>query len=90
MLFAAAPCYCWTVSTSSPLTWREFEAWTVEGWAVWPPCLALALDKGKQVQITHASPLVVQMLEVTKLDQFLEPVRRSVPQLVTNSQEAIA
>lgn len=52
--------------------------------------LALAMDKGKQVQIIHASALVVEMLEVTKLDQFLEPARRAVPQLVTSSQEAIA
>jgi len=52
--------------------------------------LALAMDKGKQVQITHASPLIVQMLQATNLEQFLDRPGSSRPQLVTNSQEAIA
>ncbi len=52
--------------------------------------LALAADKGKHVQITHASPQIVEMLQATKLEQFLDPASRLRPQLVTNSQEAIA
>ena len=52
--------------------------------------LALAVDKGKQVRITHASPLIAQMLQVTNLEQFLDQRSASGPQLVTNSQEAIA
>jgi anti-anti-sigma factor len=46
--------------------------------------LALAVDKGKQVQITHASPLIIEMLQATNLERFLEPARMR-PQLVTNS-----
>jgi ABC-type transporter Mla MlaB component len=52
--------------------------------------LALAIDKGKQVQITHASPLIVEMLQVTNLERFLSPAGRPQPQLVPNRQEAIA
>jgi anti-anti-sigma factor len=54
--------------------------------------LALAMEKGKQLQITHASPLMAQMLQVTNLDQFLDPVSGLQPQLqpASNGQEAIA
>jgi anti-anti-sigma factor len=52
--------------------------------------LALAVDKGKQVKITHASPLVAQMLQVTNLEQFLDRAGSSGPQLVMPRQEAIA
>ena len=34
--------------------------------------LAFAVDKGKQVRITHASPLIMQMLQVTNLERFLD------------------
>ena len=34
--------------------------------------LAQAVEKGKQVRITHASPLLTQMLHATGLEQFLE------------------
>jgi anti-anti-sigma factor len=34
--------------------------------------LALAVDKGKQVRIAHASPLVTEMLRLSNLDHFLE------------------
>jgi anti-anti-sigma factor len=52
--------------------------------------LVLAVDKGKQVRITHASPLIAQTLQVTNLEQFLDKTCSSRPQLVTTSQEAIA
>ncbi len=54
--------------------------------------LSYAVDKGKQVRITHASPLMMQMLQVTNLEQFLEPASLH-PQPVTSansSHEAIA
>ncbi len=38
--------------------------------------LAIAVEKGKQVKITHASPLIVEMLQATKLEQFLDPASR--------------
>lgn len=52
--------------------------------------LAFAADKGKQVQITHANPQFLQMLQVTNLEQFLNPAEGSRPQPVTTNQEAIA
>jgi anti-anti-sigma regulatory factor len=52
--------------------------------------LAFAVDKGKQVRITHAGPLVVQALKVTNLEQFLGPADRPQPQLITCGREAIA
>jgi len=52
--------------------------------------LALAVDKGKQVNIIHASPLVTEMLQVTNLEQFLDQTSSSQPQLVTQRHEAIA
>jgi ABC-type transporter Mla MlaB component len=52
--------------------------------------LALAVDKGKQVRITHAIPLIEEMLHVTNLEQFLEPDGRMGPQLVQYSRDAVA
>jgi anti-anti-sigma factor len=52
--------------------------------------LALAADKGKQVRISHANPLITQMLHLTNLEQFLETNRRRGPQLVSSSREAVA
>ena len=53
--------------------------------------LALAIDKGKQVRITHAIPLITEMLYVTNLEQFLEPGSGPPgPQLVQNSRDAVA
>jgi anti-anti-sigma factor len=52
--------------------------------------LELAKDKGKQVRITHASPLIVEMLHVAGLAQFLELSSNSGPQLVPSSREAVA
>ncbi len=52
--------------------------------------LAFAMDKGKQVRITHASPLIVQTLQVTNLERFLDSAGSSRPQMVTKSQEALA
>ena len=49
--------------------------------------LALAVDKGKQVRITHANPLIAEMLQLTNLEQFLA---RATPQLATSGQEVIA
>jgi len=34
--------------------------------------LGVAVDKGKEVRITHASPLIMQMLQIAHLDQFLD------------------
>jgi anti-anti-sigma factor len=34
--------------------------------------LALSLEKGKQVRIVHASPLMLQMLQSAGLEHFLE------------------
>jgi anti-anti-sigma regulatory factor len=52
--------------------------------------LAYAVDKGKQVRIAHASPLVIQMLRVIHLEQFLDLVTSPGLQLVTDSREAVA
>jgi ABC-type transporter Mla MlaB component len=42
--------------------------------------LAQALEKGKQVRITHASPTLTQMLQAIGLEQFLElPVDAAPP-----------
>jgi anti-anti-sigma factor len=51
--------------------------------------LEYAVDRHKQVRVTHASPLVVQMLQLTNLEQFLEH-STSGPQLVTSRREAVA
>jgi len=52
--------------------------------------LALAVDRGKQVKITHASPLIREMLRVTHLEQFLEHGESAGPQLVAGGQAAVA
>ncbi len=39
--------------------------------------LALAVDKGKQVRITHASPLILQMLQVDQPGAVLGPAQCS-------------
>jgi anti-anti-sigma regulatory factor len=52
--------------------------------------LGVAAEKGTQVRITHASPLIVQMLKLTNLGEFLEPDRTPRPQLVANRHEAVA
>ncbi|HVJ05926.1 MAG TPA: STAS domain-containing protein [Candidatus Saccharimonadales bacterium] len=52
--------------------------------------LGMAVDKGKQVQIANASPKIVQMLRVTKLDQFLERENRERPQGAAGHYEAVA
>jgi len=52
--------------------------------------LALAVEKGKQIRITHANPQIVQMLYATNLEQFLERSAKAGPQLVVSSQKAIA
>jgi anti-anti-sigma factor len=51
--------------------------------------LTFAVDKSKQVRIAHASPLIIQMLQITKLDQFLDRQSRPGPQLVAKSREAV-
>ncbi len=56
--------------------------------------LGYAVDKGKQVRISNASPLVAEMLHLTKLDQFLEVTNKDVSnkrglQLVPENREAI-
>jgi len=57
--------------------------------------LALAVDKGKQVRITHASPLILEMLHTTNLAHFVEmsgssEPKNSGPQFVAASHEAVA
>ena len=52
--------------------------------------LAPAVDKGKQVRITHASPLIVQMLQATNLEGFLDQRNAPGPQLVEKISEAVA
>jgi len=34
--------------------------------------LAMAMEKGKHVRVTHANPLVAKMLQITKLEHFLD------------------
>ena len=34
--------------------------------------LSMAMSKGKQVRLAHASPAIMQMLEATKLDEFVD------------------
>ena len=46
--------------------------------------LALAVNKGKQIRVTRANPLIMQMLHITKLSDFLDPSSGSEPQLVSN------
>ena len=52
--------------------------------------LAVAADKGKQVRIVHASPIVIQMLGITNLDSFLDRGSKPGPQLVTSCRESVA
>jgi anti-anti-sigma regulatory factor len=54
--------------------------------------LSLARDKGTVVKIIHASPLIVEELRLTRLDEFLEKTESMRPQLVVNdsSREAVA
>lgn len=51
--------------------------------------LALAIDKGKQVRISHANPLVTEMLHLSNLEQFLERDKPG-PQLIFKRREAVA
>jgi len=41
--------------------------------------LAHAVEKGKQVHMIHASPMLTQMLNAAGLEQFLEPHGPAVP-----------
>jgi len=52
--------------------------------------LALAVDKGKEVRITHANPLITEMIRIANLDQFLQPDISPRLQLVKSSHEAVA
>lgn len=52
--------------------------------------LGAAIDKGKQVRIIHANPVIAKALEVTKLSEFVEHDGAVGPQLIPNSQEAVA
>jgi ABC-type transporter Mla MlaB component len=52
--------------------------------------LEFAADKGKEVRITHAIPMITEMLHVTNLERFLEPDILPGPQLVKRSHEAVA
>jgi len=50
--------------------------------------LGQAVEKGKQVRITHASPMLTQMLHAIGLEQFLELPVDAVPPPVTNLDAA--
>jgi anti-anti-sigma factor len=52
--------------------------------------LTLAMNKGKQVRITHASPSIIEMMQVGNLEQFLDLGNRLKPQPATNIREAVA
>lgn len=52
--------------------------------------LGAAIDKGKQVKITHANPVIGKALEITKISEFVEHDGSLGPQLVPGSQEAVA
>jgi anti-anti-sigma factor len=52
--------------------------------------LAVAMEKGKQVRIAHANPLVIQMLRVTNLEHFLERASKPGPKLVMSRRESVA
>lgn len=52
--------------------------------------LAQAVDKGKQVRLTHASPLLTEMLDAIGLAQFLKLSNAPVPPPGINLHEAIA
>lgn len=52
--------------------------------------LALAAKTGKHVQISHASPLISEMLQLANLEQFLELRPRPRPLLAPKIVEAVA
>ena len=53
--------------------------------------LEQAVEKGKQVRITHASPWLIPMLDSYGLIHFLEPFRAPAPPAATRGpQEACA
>ncbi len=52
--------------------------------------LGTSMEKGRQVRIANASPLVVEMLRVTKLDQFLERENRPITRGTAGHREAAA
>jgi anti-anti-sigma factor len=52
--------------------------------------LAMSIAKGKQVRITHASPLIAEELRLTKLEQFLERAESPVPILIPDGHAAVA
>jgi anti-anti-sigma factor len=52
--------------------------------------LAQAVEKDKQVRITHASPLLTQMLYAAGLEQFLELRADAVPPPVVTGLDAAA
>ena len=52
--------------------------------------LAQAVDKGKQVRLTHASPLILEMLQASGLAHLLEPQSIPAPPTVVPRHEAIA
>ena len=52
--------------------------------------LAQAVDKGKQVRIIHASPLLTEMLKAAGLAHFLELGVHPAPPPVTDRHAAIA
>jgi ABC-type transporter Mla MlaB component len=52
--------------------------------------LAAAVDKNRQVRITHACSLIRQMLQVTHLERFLDQRSGRGPQLVPRIRESVA
>jgi len=52
--------------------------------------LGFASDKRKEVRITHAIPMITEMLFVTTQERFLEPDVLPVPQPMRSSPEAVA
>jgi anti-anti-sigma factor len=50
--------------------------------------LAMAIDKGKQVKVIHASALIAEELQLTGLEAFLEKPQKVRPQLVLNDGHA--
>jgi ABC-type transporter Mla MlaB component len=52
--------------------------------------LGFATDKGKEVRITHAIPMITEMLHVANLERFLVLDILPGPQLVKGAHEAVA
>jgi anti-anti-sigma regulatory factor len=52
--------------------------------------LGFAVDKSKRVRIVRASVLIMEMLHITRLDQFLDREDRPRPQLVATNHAAVA